>query len=105
LVATLTDAFPRSLPEIRPPLTLALGILALLAVLRDPLDPVSLVDSRKKTPLRADRLHAARTLIGLLAFFGSLVGLGDITAEVTVALTLALALGAEELERIRRRER
>ena len=52
LVATLTDAFPESLPPIRPPLTLALGILALIAVLRDPLDPVSLVDSRKKTPLR-----------------------------------------------------
>lgn len=105
LVATLTDAFPQALPPIRPPLTLALGILALIAVLRDPLDPVSLVDSRKKTPLRADRLHAARTLIGLLAFFGALVGSGDITAEVTVALTLALALGSEEVERLRRQRR
>jgi hypothetical protein len=105
LVATLTDAFPQSLPEIRPSLTLALGILALLAVLREPLDPVSLVDSRKKTPLRKDRLHVARTLIGLLAFFGSLVGAGEITAEVTVALTLALALGSDELERIQRRGR
>jgi hypothetical protein len=105
LVATLTDAFPQALPPIRPPLTLALGILALIAVLRDPVDPVSLVDSRKKTPLRADRLHAARTLIGLLAFFGSLVGSGDVTAELTVALTLALALASEELERLRRRSR
>ena len=105
LVATLAGAFPQSLPTIRPPLTLALGLLALIAVLREPLDPVSLVDSRKKTPLRRDRLQAARTMVGLLAFLGSLIGSGEISAEVTVALTLSLALGSEELERVRRRSR
>jgi hypothetical protein len=103
LVATLTEAFPQALPDVRPPLTLALGLLALIAVLRDPVDPISLVDSRKKTQLRRDRLHVARTMVGLLAFFGSIIGGGDVTAEVTVALTLALALGSEELERLRRR--
>jgi uncharacterized membrane protein YedE/YeeE len=105
LVATLTSAFPQALPEIRPPLTLALGLLALFAVLREPLDPVSLVDSRRKTPLRRDRVHVARTMVGLLAFFGSLIGGVAITAEVIVALTLALALGSEEWERLRRRRR
>jgi len=105
LVATLTDAFPRALPEIRPPLTLALGLLALFAVLREPLDPISLVDSRKKTPLRRDRLHVARTMVGLIAFFGSLLGGRAVSAEVTVALTLAMALGSEEVERLRRRRR
>jgi hypothetical protein len=105
LVATLTSAFPQALPEIRPPLTLALGLLALFAVLREPLDPVSLVDSRRKTPLRRDRVHVARTMIGLLAFLGSLIGGEAITAEVTVALTLALALGSEEWERLSRRRR
>lgn len=105
LVATLTGAFPQALPAIRPPLTLALGLLALIAVVREPLDPVSLVDSRKKTPLRRDRLHVARTMVGLLAFFGSLIGGGDISAEMTVALTLALALGSEGLERLRRLRR
>jgi len=101
----LSDAFPQAFPEIRPPLTLALGVLALFAVLREPLDPISLVDSRKRTLLRTDRLHAARTMVALLAFFGSLIGGGDISAEVTIALTLALALGSEELERLRRRRR
>jgi hypothetical protein len=105
LVATLTSAFPQALPEIRPPLTLALGLLALFAVLREPLDPVSLVDSRRKTPLRRDRVHVARTMVGLLAFLGSLIGGVAITAEVIVALTLALALGSEEWERLRRRRR
>jgi uncharacterized membrane protein YfcA len=105
LVATLTDAFPRALPEIRPPLTLALGLLALFAVLREPLDPISLVDSRKKTPLRRDRLHVARTMVGLIAFFGSLLGGRAVSAEVTVALTLVMALGSEEVERLRRRRR
>ncbi|MEX1126371.1 MAG: hypothetical protein WEE53_11975 [Acidimicrobiia bacterium] len=105
LVATLTGAFPQSLPAIRPPLTLALGILALLAVVREPVDPISLVDSRKKTSLRRDRLHVARTVVGLLAFLGVLIGGGGISAAVTVALTLALALGSEELERLRRLRR
>ena len=105
LVATLTGAFPQALPEIRPLLTLALGLLALIAVVREPLDPISLVDSRKKTPLRRDRLQVARTMVGLLAFFGSLIGGEGISAEVTVALTLALALGSEEVERLRRQRR
>jgi hypothetical protein len=105
MVATLTSAFPQALPEIRPPLTLALGLLALFAVLREPLEPNSLVDSRKKTPLRRDRIHVARTMVGLLAVFGSLIGGAEITAEVIVALALALALGSEEVERLRRRRR
>jgi hypothetical protein len=105
LVASLTSALPQALPEIRPPLALALGLLALFAVLREPLDPISLVDSKKKNPLRRDRLQVARTMAGLLAFFGSLIGGEGISAEVTVALTLALALDSEELERLRRRSR
>ena len=105
VVATLTGAFPQALPVIRPPLTLALGILALIAVVREPLDPVSLVDSRKRTPLRRDRLHLARTVVGLLAFFGALIGGESIPTVATLALTLALALGFEELERVRRRRR
>lgn len=105
LVATLTGAFPQAMPAIRPPLTLALGVLALIAVVREPVDPLSLVDSRKKTPLRRDRLHVTRTMVGLLVFFGALIGGEGISAEVTVALTLALALGSEELGRLRRRRR
>ena len=105
LVASLSEAFPKALPEIRPPLTLALGLLAMFAVLREPLDPISLVDSRKKTLLRRDRLHAARTMVGLLAFFGSVIGAATVSAELTVALALAVALGSEELERLRRRRR
>jgi hypothetical protein len=105
LVATLNGAFPQALPVIRPPLTVALGVMALVAVVREPLDPLSLVDSRRKTPLRGDRLHLARAMVGLLAFFGALIGASRVSAEVTVALTLALALASEELERLRRRRR
>jgi hypothetical protein len=105
VVATLTDALPAALPEVRPILTIALGALALIAVIRDPVAPISLVDSRRKTLLVPARLHAARALVGLVLFFGCLLDASSTTTLATMSFTLALALGADAVERVQRARR
>jgi hypothetical protein len=106
VVATLTDALPAALPEVRPILTLALGVLALIAVSRDPVAPTSFVDSRRnKTLLVPARLHAARALVGMVLFVGCLLDPAGTGTLATMSFTLALALGADSIERIRRARR
>jgi hypothetical protein len=102
VVATLSDAFPRSLPPASPALIAGLGLLALLTVVREPPTPVSFVDSRSKDFLRKDRLQAGRVLSALLLFLGALLS-GEAAIEVLpMALVVAFALGASEIERARR---
>ena len=105
VVATLTDALPQTLPQVRPLLTLALGALALIAVSRDPVAPSSLVDSRRKALLVPERLHTGRALVGLVLFVGGLLDPTQAVVLATMAFTLALALGADSAERIRRGRR
>ena len=105
VVATLTDALPGALPPVRPMLILALGALALIAVARDPVAPSSFVDSRRKSLLVPERLHAGRALVGLVLFFGGLLDSNQNVVLGTMALALALALGADATERVRRGRR
>jgi hypothetical protein len=102
-VVTLSGAVPESPPEVRPFLAAMVGVLALAAVGREPVDPVTFVDSRHKRFLRRDRVHAGRALSGLLIFVGALVTGDDAPAVVPMALALAVALVSSELERWRRR--
>lgn len=102
VVTTLGGAFPQTLPTLRPFLTASLGLLAVLAVLREPVDPVSFVDSRNKRFIRRDRVHAGRALAGLLVFFGSIVSGEPVLAVVPMALVVATALASTEVERLRR---
>jgi hypothetical protein len=102
VVTTLGDAFPRALPTFRPILIAATGLLALIAVLREPVDPVSFVDSRNKRFLRRDRVHAGRAAIGVLVFLGAIVSGEAALAVVPMALVVATALASTEVERLQR---
>jgi hypothetical protein len=101
-VASLSGAFPRAMPTIFPLVAAALGVLALIAVLREPLDPVSFVDSRSRRFLRRDRLHAGRAVSGILVFFGAVVSGELAPAVVPMALVVAVSLASTEVERLRR---
>jgi hypothetical protein len=102
LVATLTGAFPQEIPDVRPVLAISLGVLAIVAALREPPDPVSQVDSRRKTFLLKERLHVARTVTALAIFGGVLLSGVEGTGLVPGAIALALALASSEVERIQR---
>lgn len=102
LVASLSGAFPRSAPIVRPLLIAALGLMALIATVREPLDPVSFVDSRSKRFLRKDRLQASRAICAIVLFLGALIS-GESAPEVLpMALVVAFALASSEVERTRR---
>lgn len=101
-VATFTGAFPQNLPEVRPVLAISLGVLAIVAAVREPPDPVSQVDSRRKSFLPKERLHVARTVTGLAIFGGVLLSGVEGTALVPGAIALALAVASSEVERIQR---
>lgn len=102
VVASLSGAFPRTMPTVYPLVAAALGILALIAVLREPLDPVSFVDSRSKRFLRRDRLHAGRAVSGILVFFGAVVSGELAPAVIPMALVLAVSLASTEVDRLQR---
>lgn len=101
-VVTLTRALPEALPTIRPLLTALIGLLALYAVLRDPVEPVSFTDSRDRRFLRRDRLHAGRAVAGVLLFIGAFISGAAALAVVPMVLSLAIALASTEVERLQR---
>ncbi len=105
LVASLSGTFPRTLPTIDPLVMAALGVLALIAVLREPLEPVSFVDSRTRKFLRRDRLQAGRALAAILVFLGALVSGAIAPAVVPMTLVVASALASTEVERLQRASR
>jgi len=102
VVVTLVGALPESLPTIRPLLVSGMGLLALLAAIREPVEPVSFVDSRNKRFLRRDRLQAGRVAVGVIIFVGALVSGNGAGAVVPMALALAIALASTEVERVQR---
>lgn len=99
-VASLSGAFPQALPEIRPLFVVAVGVIGLIGVVREPPQPTSLVDSRMRTPISQPRLHAGRSLIGVLLFVTAFLLGPDAIAVGPVALTLAMALAMTEVGRI-----
>jgi hypothetical protein len=101
VVASLSGAF-RTMPTLDPLVAAALGVLALIAVLREPLEPVSFVDSRTKKFIRRDRLQAGRVLSAILVFFGAVVSGANTPAIVPMALVVATALASTEVERLQR---
>ncbi len=104
VVATLSQIFPQQMPDIRPLLVVGIGVLALVAISREPEIPTSRVDSRMKTPIGQARLHAGRGLIGVLVFVAAFL-LGPDVAEMGPAvIAVALVLVSNEIERLRRRQ-
>ena len=102
-VATAARAFPQQVPEAEPGLAIAIGVFALAAVTREPEAPTSLVDSRRKTLLEPQRLHAARSLVAVLIFAAAILSGPDASAVAPMGLSVGLVLISNELERIRRR--
>jgi hypothetical protein len=102
-VATLSQVFPQQMPDINQLLVVIIGSLALMAVVREPEPPTSLVDSRRKTPISQGRLHAGRGLIGVLVFVAAFLAGPDAAAMGPAVMALMLVLISNEIERIRRR--
>jgi hypothetical protein len=101
-VASLTGAFPQEIPEINQLLTVLLGLLALLTLIREPPEPTSQVDSRRKTFLKSERLSASRVSAALILFAAALLTGEQGTGLVPAAVALALSLASSEAERIYR---
>jgi len=102
-VVTASRAFPQEVPDARSAVVIGIGLVALIAVVREPEAPVSVVDSQMKNLLTLDRLHATRAMIGVLIFLAAFLNAPDSAAMVPAAAVVALALIANEVERIRRR--
>jgi hypothetical protein len=103
LVATLTGAFPEAIPAIDRSLVLAAGIIALTMVVREPAEPLSVVDARHGARIEGRRLHTARTLSGVLAFAITLVVGARAPGMAGVLFGLLLAIASNEWEIRRRR--
>lgn len=102
-VATLTNALPETLPEVRPLLSVIVGVIALVAIVREPVEPVSLTDSRARRLLEGRRLHASRSLVGVLLFLGALLMGPAATGLVPALVGYSLALVSGEWDRRSRR--
>ena len=102
VLVSLSGAFPTQLPAIQPPFVLAVAALTLVAVLREPPQPTSVVDSRRGSLLRSDRIHVSRILVGVLMVAGALVAGPEASALAPVAAALALSLISSEAVRITR---
>lgn len=105
VVATAAGAFPEAIPRVAPVLTVAAGVIALLLVAREPARPVSVVDARHGSLIETGRLHASRTLIGILVFAMTLLVGADAEGAVGVIFGLALAVISNEVALVGRRER
>ncbi len=101
-VATLTEVFPQQLPEVRPLLAMAVGVLALIAVVRQPEAPTTMVDARSKAFISQTRLDASISLVAVLLFAATILSGQDALMIGPMAIALALTLTSNEIERIRR---
>jgi len=102
-VATLTGALPETLPAIRPLLTVVIGIVALTGIIREPIQPLSVTDSRDHRLLEPRRLHASRGLVGIVLFLSALLNGPAALGLVPALVGYALGLVAEGLDRLGRR--
>jgi hypothetical protein len=104
LMATLTDAFPDTVPGIHPVIAIVAGTLALALVVREPAEPISQVDARHKSFMSQDRLHASRSLLGVLVFAISLLTGDNAEGLVPTLAALLLVVISNEVELVRRRK-
>ncbi len=92
IVAALTDVLPQTLTNIDPGRAVVAVILALILIGRDPAPPTTRVDARHAALIRVDRLHATRSLVGILVVATALVvgaraeGIAPILAAFLIAV-------------------
>lgn len=103
VVATAARAFPPALPSIEPSIAIAAGLIAVGLVLRDPAEPTCRVDARHAAFIRVDRLHASRSLIGVLVFAMVLLTGSEANGLIPLISVLFLALVSNEAALVRRR--
>ncbi len=103
VVATLSNAFPETLPNIDQAVAIAAGVAALVLLVREPAAPISQVDARHAAFIEKGRLHASRSLVGILTFLMAI--LSGVAAEglIVVIAALVLAIASNEIELLRRR--
>lgn len=102
VVATATDALPKTLPEVNPLIVSLVGLMAVIVVIRDPLPVLSTVDHSDRQLMDTGRLHATRVLMVVLVFFASLLAGQESDTLIPVIISLALVLVSEEVKRFRR---
>jgi hypothetical protein len=102
-VATWTEAIPQTLPDIRPLFAFIVGVIALVAIVREPVAPLSITDSRDRRLLEARRLHATRSLVGVVLFLAALLMGPDSLGLLPAISGFVLALAAGERVRMARR--
>lgn len=105
IVASLTDTFPRVVPDVIPYMTAAAGVAALLLLSRDPVEPTSRVDARHASLLDHARLQASRSLTAVLVFVMTILTGAEAKGMVPLIAALTLAVVSNELELVRRRTR
>lgn len=105
VVAAVFDAFPQPPLELEPVPTIVIGLAALIVILRDPGEPVSVVDARHGALIDGARLHRARSLTAILIFITTLLAGERATAFLPLTLIVALVIVSNELELLGRRGR
>lgn len=103
LVATATRAFSVPVVRVEPWVVAAAGVAAILALLRTPPEPWSVVDARAAWRMEQGRLHGARALLAVAAFLMALLHGQDAVRDVPLVGLLLLAVISSEVERSRRR--
>lgn len=103
VVANLIGAFPERLPDIIPGVAAAAGVAALALLVREPAEPISQVDARHAAFMDPVRLHMSRSVVGILVFAMAVLGGLESEGLIVIIGALGLAVVANEIELIRRR--
>ena len=103
VVANLTGAFPERLPDIIPGVAAAAGGVALAVLVREPAEPISQVDARHAAFMDRVRLHVSRSVVGIVVFVMAVLGGHRSEGLIVIIVALGLAIIANEIELIRRR--
>lgn len=101
-IGSLMSDFPQQTLTLRPEIVVPTGLLALIAIAREPQEPTSVVDSRRGGALSAQRLHITRGIAAVAIFGAALLAGSDAASIGPAAFALAIALVSNEGERIRR---
>lgn len=103
VLASVTGAFPETVPDVIEYIAVGAGVASLLLIARDPADPIGQVDARHSAFLDQARLHVSRSMIGVLAFLMSVLTGASAERMLTVIAALVIAVVANEIELVRRR--
>ena len=102
VVATVSGAFPQTVPDVVQYMAVAAGVTALVLLSREPATPTTRVDARHSAFLDTARLYVSRSVTGVLVFLMTLLTGPDAGGLVVVVVALGLAIVSNEVELLRR---